>query len=339
MRARRRSADSAGRRVRRCLALLTALVLSACAVPPSPPATIAVGQSAPVIADSAYLVQAGDELELRFDDNPELNRTVKVAPDGQINLPFIGPLQASGRSAAQLQHEAHLRYAALALPGQARRYVLHAGDDIEIKFAYAPALNETLKVRPDGMVQLQLVGAVAVAGLTSEEVKDVLQSRYASYVRKPELAVILRKAVSQNVLVGEHSVRADADTMRPDIVVRSAVTTQVFIGGEVARPGALAYRPGMTVLQAMLEAGGKLPTAELRNVKVLRKGDSGLIVIERNMHDLLAQDMLLAASDVVLVPQTRVATTAEMLNEYVFKLLPFVRNSTFSYVYDLRKNP
>jgi protein involved in polysaccharide export with SLBB domain len=330
------------------LILMAMLGVAGCAAPPSPLADIGINDPAPVVAppsESLYTLQGGDELEMQFEDNPELNQTVKVPPDGRVRLPYIGLLQVIGRTPDQAQAEAHARYAALSPSGKdgldpgPGRYALHAGDDIELKFAYAPALNELVKVRPDGIVQLQLIGAVKVAGLTPEEVKDKLQQRYANYLRKPELAVILRKAMTQNILFGEQAMRADADRLKPMFVVRSTVPIQVFVGGEVQRPGTVVYYPGMTLLQAMLEAGGKLPTSEVRNVKVLRKQGNGYLVIERNMEDMASQDIALAPSDVVLVPATRVATTSQMLNEYVFKMLPFVKNSSFGFVYDVKKNP
>ena len=37
-----------------------------------------------------------------------------------------------------------------------------------------------------------------------------------------------------------------------------------------------------------------------------------------------------------VVPKTRVAGVGQLLDEYVFKIFPFIRNSSFSYVEDLR---
>src|SRR5689334_11318533 len=46
-------------------------------------------------------------------------------------------------------------------------YLLHAGDQLAIKFYHNPELNEEkLAIRPDGMISLQLIGDVPAAGLT-----------------------------------------------------------------------------------------------------------------------------------------------------------------------------
>jgi protein involved in polysaccharide export with SLBB domain len=131
-------------------------------------------------------------------------------------------------------------------------------------------------------------------------------------------------------------VRAGSENMRPTVVVRSSAPTQVFVGGEVQKPGVLGYRPGLSLLQAVIEAGGRLPSAELTRVMVLRRVDNVPTMIQRDLSAALPQDMALAPGDVVLLPQTRVASLAEALDQYVFKLFPPLRNSSFGIVYDLR---
>lgn len=54
-------------------------------------------------ADQAYLLAPGDTLQLIFHTAPELSRETRVAPDGSITLPYVGALQASARTAGELQ--------------------------------------------------------------------------------------------------------------------------------------------------------------------------------------------------------------------------------------------
>ena len=44
----------------------------------------------------AYVVRPGDELEMQFFYNPELNEKLVVRPDGKISLQLIGEVQAAG---------------------------------------------------------------------------------------------------------------------------------------------------------------------------------------------------------------------------------------------------
>ena len=51
----------------------------------------------------SYLVQNGDRLEVTVLEDPGLNRTVLVRPDGRISLPLAGTVQAAGNSPEQVQ--------------------------------------------------------------------------------------------------------------------------------------------------------------------------------------------------------------------------------------------
>src|SRR6056297_3082727 len=45
-----------------------------------------------------YLLQPGDTAELTVLEDPNLNRTVLVRPDGRITLPIAGSIPAAGRT-------------------------------------------------------------------------------------------------------------------------------------------------------------------------------------------------------------------------------------------------
>jgi len=50
----------------------------------------------------AYVLQPGDNIDIKFYYNPELNENVTIRPDGKISLQLIDELQAAGLTPAQL---------------------------------------------------------------------------------------------------------------------------------------------------------------------------------------------------------------------------------------------
>ena len=54
-------------------------------------------------AQSAYRLQAGDIVEIFVQQDPELRRQVKIAPDGRISLPQAGHIRAAGMTAQGLE--------------------------------------------------------------------------------------------------------------------------------------------------------------------------------------------------------------------------------------------
>lgn len=49
-----------------------------------------------------YYLQPGDNLEIKFFNNPELNENLTIRPDGKISLELIDEVQAAGLTPAQL---------------------------------------------------------------------------------------------------------------------------------------------------------------------------------------------------------------------------------------------
>ena len=54
------------------------------------------------MAQSGYQIQAGDTLQIEVIEDPSLNRSVLVLPDGTISFPFAGAVRASGRTPGQV---------------------------------------------------------------------------------------------------------------------------------------------------------------------------------------------------------------------------------------------
>jgi polysaccharide biosynthesis/export protein len=52
-----------------------------------------------------YRLKSGDVLQIEVLEDSTLNRTALVLPDGQISLPLVGSIRASGRTLAQVQED------------------------------------------------------------------------------------------------------------------------------------------------------------------------------------------------------------------------------------------
>lgn len=54
-------------------------------------------------AQSSYRIKPGDTLNIEVLEDPSLNRSTLVLPDGTIAFPFVGSIQAGGRSVGQVR--------------------------------------------------------------------------------------------------------------------------------------------------------------------------------------------------------------------------------------------
>lgn len=74
---------------------------------PVPPATV-TGEA----EDYEYVIQAGDELSLKFFYHDALNEDVTVRPDGRIALQLVGEVMAAGNTPQELTDNLEAQYGA-----------------------------------------------------------------------------------------------------------------------------------------------------------------------------------------------------------------------------------
>lgn len=126
-------------------------------------------------------------------------------------------------------------------------YKIGVDDIVQVSVWRNPELGITVPVRPDGMISVPLIGDVAAGGHTPEEVAASLQEKLATYVRDPQVAVILTELRSHEYL------------------------SRVRVTGAVRQPVSIPYRPGMTVLDAVLAAGGVTEFASPNRANLYRR--------------------------------------------------------------------
>jgi protein involved in polysaccharide export with SLBB domain len=176
---------------------------------------------------------------------------------------------------------------------------LAEGDVIDTKFFYAPELNESQAIRPDGKISLQLVGEVEAAGKTPTELRETLFKLYEPRLRNPDVSV----------------------------VVRSLYDRRVYVGGEVLRPGVISMPGRLTVLSAIMEAGGvRYPQAATENVVVIRYREGERISYAFNLKRALKGDpspsFYLEPQDIVYVPQTVITRLDDWVDQHITRLMP-----------------
>jgi protein involved in polysaccharide export with SLBB domain len=180
-------------------------------------------------------------------------------------------------------------------------YLIQSGDVLDIKFFYNPELNETVTVRPDGYISLQLVDEVMAAGLEPRRLNSILTEKYARELKKPVIAVIVKTFAGQ----------------------------RVYVGGEVGQQGLLTMPAGLTALQAVMQSGGFKNTAQPSETLVIRKGpDRRPVPVRVDLSaalngDTNLQDFRLQPDDIVYVPKSPIAKANQFVNQYVEQLFLF----------------
>jgi polysaccharide export outer membrane protein len=177
-------------------------------------------------------------------------------------------------------------------------YRIQPGDQIEVRFPLNPELNVVSVVRPDGRVSLKLVGEVMAEGRTPAELGQELKTTYATELRDPEIAVIVR-----------------------------GMAARVYVDGHIERPGEYVWSPQITALQAIARAGGFRDTADEERFVVLRRGNDGtqqVIQIDLEDEETGEHDVFLAPYDLVVVPSSNVADMNKWMDQYIRQNIPIM---------------
>lgn len=66
-------------------------------------AAIVLGSTGQASAQNNYVIRSGDTLQIEVLEDPNLNRSVLVLPDGTFSFPMAGTMSAKGRSVEQVR--------------------------------------------------------------------------------------------------------------------------------------------------------------------------------------------------------------------------------------------
>jgi polysaccharide export outer membrane protein len=163
-------------------------------------------------------------------------------------------------------------------------YRIGADDRVQVTVWRNPELSVAAPVRPDGKISVPIIGDVEAGGRTPSEVAESIKQKLSTYIREPNVAVIITELRSHEFL------------------------SRVRVTGAVRTPRSIPYRQGMTVLDVVLEAGGVNDFAAPNRTKLYRKSKGKTEVFEIELGDILAKGKLgsnvsLRPGDVITVPE------------------------------------
>jgi polysaccharide export outer membrane protein len=158
-------------------------------------------------------------------------------------------------------------------------YSIGAGDSLGIMVWKEPTLSGSVRVRPDGFVTLPLVNELQVVGMTTAQLRKVLEDKYREYTVDPFVT----------------------------IRIEGIASSEVFLIGQVGKPGAFPLQGNETLLQLLTRAGGLSIFADRSNLRIVRReGDKiteYIIDYDAILKGDLKQDILLRPGDRIIVPE------------------------------------
>ena len=164
-------------------------------------------------------------------------------------------------------------------PASAEGYLLQPGDLLSVIVWKETDLQSDVLIRPDGGISFALAGDMQAAGLTTDQLRQELETR-------------VRKLVPDAVVT---------------VSVKAPNGNRIFVIGKVNHPGDFPLLRPIDVMQAISMAGGLTPFASNNHIRILHR-DGPKISSYRFRYDQVAkgehlqQNVLLQSGDTVIVP-------------------------------------
>lgn len=260
---------------------------AAAAAPLPPP----VDQS-PVVKP-VYTVGPGDTIRMRVYEEGRLDGTYSVAPDGRVDLPWVGKISIAGLGTEQIAELVESRYA--------DGYLVSPQIVVEVDAYGSKPVQILGNIEKPGTYFLKgetdLVGLLAQAGGIGED--DQL-STYEIQIKRARTDAVAPLTLSLDRLMhlGEGNVKVEAGD-----VIHITRGRVVYVSGEVVRPGSVAWKEGLTLTQVLAAAGGPARTANLRSVQ-LSRGEQRIKVSVRDIQRGRANDIVIQPDDQIMIDES-----------------------------------
>ncbi len=267
-----------------------------------------------------YVLGVSDEVSIEFFYQPQMNRTVKVRPDGKVTVPIHGDIHAAGLKPAELADNIAREFSDIFSDPEVtvtvNKYTSKI-DDLKKAITNAPrGQAKTFPVSPDGYVYLPLLDGVKASGKTVDVLETELNAEYGKQFNNLEISLL----------------------------IESITANRAFIFGEVQRPGPLEMPKPMTVLQAVAMAGGPLATGAMSRVKVLTWNERNepvlrTVNLQNVLHDMkVEEDFIVPNNSIIYVPMTKIAKLDQYVDQYIKKLFLY-NGANLGFSYELHREP
>jgi polysaccharide biosynthesis/export protein len=286
-----------------------------------------------------YRIGSQDLLEVNVFDAPELNRSLRVSANGEISLPLVGAIQATGLTAREVENS---------LESKLRIYMNDPHVGVLVTGVESHPVSVLGAVNQPGVFQVRgpktLLEMLSMAqGLTDEAGDQVLVMRGAGVdsgspdVAKdasnddpPASSSSTAATSTANSAAKTESAATDPNTIQIDLrqlldsadprynvpiypgdIVKVKKAGIVYVVGSVMKPGGFTMRTNeqMSVLKAVALAEGLTSTSSKGHTRIIRTdpitGERSEIPVD--LGKVLAgkiPDMPLKPADIVFVPKS-----------------------------------
>jgi polysaccharide export outer membrane protein len=296
-----------------------------------------LSRATPAGADADLPLGPGDLIVVSVFQVAELSQlSVRIPSNGDVSLPLLGVMKATGRSARQLEDE---------IRGRLQRYMHDPQVSVFVQEYKSQQVSVFGAVKNGGVYPLisriRVTDALAMAGALNDDADHVIylirrgparaDASPAASPRSDETALPAeaRTNVEEEVMIPLDLESIITQKKDANLVLQAGDAIHVpragsyYVGGDVTRPGSFVLKGRTSLQQAIVNAGGLKPTADWDDVRVYRQNADGEArVLTFSLNDVEASESSkvfeVKKNDVVVLGQST-------LKAFGYGVLQFIR--------------
>jgi polysaccharide biosynthesis/export protein len=273
--------------LRLCFPLMGLLLAGCASLQPLPPPTETplISVPNPRQGETAHTIGPEDVISITVYGHQDLSQQVVVSADGVFIYPLLGEVQATGRTARQLEAE---------LGAKLAEYVVNPQVSVTVARVQSQLAYVVGEVKSPGPYELQ--HATTLVELLTRAGGPTANAGWEVTVVKPVTEGGAKIQIDLEQLMAGH-IPQPVPIQGGDTVYIPAAA-YFYVSGEVQKPGRYRLERNTTVAKALIMAGGPSRFAAQKRLKVRR-------IIAGQPQDFHA-DMadLLQPEDVLIVPES-----------------------------------
>ena len=172
-------------------------------------------------------------------------------------------------------------------------YYIASGDTIEVFVWDNPDLSKEITIRGDGKMSYPLAGTFEAAGLSIDQLQDLIATKLGKFVRVPQVIISIKNSVGNKIIVL----------------------------GQVNYPGIFTFKGKLSLIDAIAMAGDFTPDGRRESIMIISDNFSMHPKVRRvnalsAVRDgITSENLMLKPDDVIYVPRSTIADFNKFLGE------------------------
>lgn len=253
-----------------------------------------------------YKVGPGDIINLSIIAGgvEQANTDIVVSEQGEITVPFIGNINASGLTLKNLEKK-------IFIPLE-KEYFVDPQINIQIKEYHSLSFTISGAVNSPGKFELSfhptIMDLIAQAGGVSPSRGNIAYIlRQSQDSENDPVNIDLSKLLDEGDMTQNIMLKTGDKVYIPLAAKLDQTRTKVYLEGEIKQPGMMDYQPGLTALSACIMSGGFGKYAAPSRARIIRKDGDSHKIIKINLdkiNDGDLPDFPLEPGDRIHIPET-----------------------------------